>query len=94
MATYAGVVLARHATLTANTVDTVTFASDVDGIEIKNRGTDAIYATYNGVDPTVAGDDTLYIGAGESLIIPASTLGDTVKLISASATAYSVTRTS
>jgi len=88
MASYT-VVRSKHATLTANVVDTVSFAQEIDinGLEIVNLGTTDIYVGLDGNTPTVAGDETLLVRAGESLYIDE---GSAVKLISSGAAEYHV----
>ena len=84
---------AAHATLTAATVDTVTLDQPIGWVEVLNRDASAvIYVTANGVDPTVAGNDTLAVPAGQKLILPTQREfgAATVKLISSAAAAYSV----
>ncbi len=94
MATYSAN-QSKHATLTAGTVDTVTFPVDLDRVEIANRGTAEIYFTLEGQTPTVGGDDCYVVTAGGSLQVePRTNQGTVVKLISSAATAYSVTAAS
>jgi hypothetical protein len=100
MASYS-VNLAKHATSSAATVDTVTLALDFPYVEVVNvSGTDAIYVCVDGVGgpagdgvPTVAGNDTYVVakGIGASLRVPSPTkAGSVVKLISTLATGYAV----
>lgn len=90
-----------HKTLTATTVDTVTLTlDDVQVVEIINRGTtDPLFVTVgltNAVPaaPTVLGNDTLAVPAGavRTVRMGGSSPGTDflVKLIAASAVAYSV----
>jgi hypothetical protein len=51
----------QSGTVVANTVTTVTFATWYNGIEIVNRGTVDMWARVDGVDPTIAGDDCLFV---------------------------------
>lgn len=94
MATYTGSRIVS-ATLTANTVDTITLDTDYVAVEILNRsGSAEIYATTDGGPaPTVGGAncDVLPAAIG-ALTIDASAYGapTVVKLISASAVAYAV----
>ena len=92
MATYNGVVRAKHATLTAATVDTVAFATNVSSVEVVNRASSGagISFTTDGVAPTALGDDTYWVGPGDALVVEVGA-GDTVKLISVTADPYSVT---
>lgn len=93
MASYSGRIV--HATLTPNTVDTVTLDGDYSSVEILSRdGAAEIYATVDTtVAPTVggAGCDVLPAVIG-SLTLDASGYGSptTVQLISAGAPAYTV----
>jgi hypothetical protein len=83
----------KHATLVANTVDTVTLTVQEGGrqIEVLNRGTDYLSVTTNGATPTLLGDDTKVVMPGQAITLgPVSTATVVVKLISASATPYSV----
>ncbi len=93
---------AKHATLTAATVDVVTFAKAFKSVEVVNRSaTDPIYATVDRgqandivVTPTVAGDDTFYVGPGGVRVIADDEFQapvSAVRLISAGAAPYSVT---
>lgn len=92
MASYADVVRAKSATLVANTVDTVTFATNYGSAEVTNRATTGagIWFRTDGTAPTVAGDDAYWVGAGQSLTVDLGS-ADSVKLISATADAYTVT---
>lgn len=88
---------AAHAkTLAPSTVDTVTFADDVDLVEILSDGAAAIYVRVDGSAPTVAGAFAYVLpsGVASKREIPVS--GDagsiTVKLISAGAPTFSVTK--
>lgn len=84
-----------HATLTANTVDTITLDNDYIAVEILNRnGAAEIYATIDtNVTPTVGGTncDVLPAAIG-NLIIDASAYGTPtiVQLISNGTPAYTV----
>ena len=83
----------RHGTLVADTVTTITLGDSNTNVEVLNRSSEGtIYATANGTAPTVAGENTFVIPAGHALIIPDSEVSsNTVKLISSTADAYSVT---
>jgi len=96
MATYAAA-KAKHATLTASTVDTVTL-SNCSNVEVLNRGTTELYFTVDGTTPTVAGDNCYIVQAGAALQVPGSSptyvqdrVAIAVKVISSAAVAYSVT---
>lgn len=94
MATYtltAGQIAAHAKTLTASTVDTVTFAADVQGnVRIVNLdGTDRIYITTDGSTPTVGGAATHVLPAAMS-VLELDITGASVKLISAGTPTYSV----
>lgn len=91
MASYS-VAKSKHATLVASTADTVAFTTDWPAVEVVNKDASAaIYFTVSGVAPTVAGDDTLYVGPGQSVIERSNVLTDPVKLISSGTPAYAVT---
>ena len=88
-------------TLTANTADTVTFASEPPSIRVFTPdGTAPIYITVDGSTPTVGGEgtDELPGVAGAWIVIPVPNSrakgAVAVKLISAAKTGYSVTRVS
>lgn len=84
----------KHATLSADTVDAVTLTRDYPAAEVKNRGEPDIHFTVDGSTPTVGGDDTFVVPAGESLVVGLSTkpqTPDVVKLIATDSCAYSVT---
>lgn len=85
--------LSKHATLSAATVDTVTLTADYRSVEVKNRASSGsgIFFTVDGSTPTVLGDDTFVVLPGEALVVPSGLSSDAVKLISATADAYSVT---
>lgn len=87
---------AKHATLVASTVDTVTLPKDASAIEVCNRsGVAAIHVTIGTVNPTVDGDDTFVVPAvaGSARVIPTPGSQPTVvRLISSGAPTYSVTR--
>lgn len=51
----------QSGTVVANTVTTVTFATWHQTIEIVNRGTVDMWARVDGVDPTIAGDDCIFV---------------------------------
>lgn len=98
MATYeveSGDVGAHAKTLSAATVDTVTFAADVEIVEIVSDGASAMYVTADGSAPTVAGANTWLLPAGAPSTRTLRTVlsnGATVKLISAGTPTYSVSR--
>src|SRR5438105_7200776 len=100
MASYSAAV-AVHKTTGVATVDTVTLTDNGSPIEVINRGTvDPLHGRAgltpaNSVtDPTVGGDDTFVVPPGgvRTIKIPGASTGTdyVVKLIAASATAYSV----
>lgn len=85
----------HNITLTAGTVDTVTFADDVTQIRVTNMtGTAAVYYTVDGSTPTVAGKNTRLLPAaiGSVLVEPPSSGPTAVKLISSGTPAVSVAR--
>jgi hypothetical protein len=94
MAAYAGIVSAKHATLVAATLDTVTFTTDLGAVEVVNRSAaDALSFTVNGATPTALGDNVYVVppGVGMSKIVQPPT-GDAtvVRIISAGAAPYTV----
>ena len=82
----------KHTTLTATTVDTVTLTTNHGQVEVANRASSGagISFTVDGTSPTALGDDTYWVGPGQSLVVRLGP-SDVVKLISATADAYSVT---
>lgn len=88
------VTTAKHATLSASTVDTVTFSDNVQAIEVVNRsGSAEIFFRLDGTSPTVAGDEcyVLPAAAGAALRLGSQGEGtDQVKLISSGTPTYSV----
>ncbi|MDQ1736542.1 MAG: hypothetical protein QOH56_2793 [Pseudonocardiales bacterium] len=93
MANYT-VALATHRTLGAAVVDVVTISPhQYSNVEVLNRDAAAyLFFRTDGTAPTVAGDDCYVVGPGAALRVPHPN-GQPVKLISASAIAYSVTAT-
>lgn len=84
---------ARHITLTASTVATVTMDRDYSYLEVVNvDGAAAVYFTVNGAAPTVAGNDTFVLPAaiGGLETQPESSDVTTVRLISAGTPRVSV----
>ncbi len=63
----------KNGTLTASTVATVTFTARYGDISVSNlepagsADTSIIYVTTNGVNPTVAGDDTFAVEPGQTV---------------------------
>lgn len=95
MATYT-VNIAKHATLTANVVDTVTTGAPRYGqeVEVTNRGTAELYFRIDGPAPTVGGDDCMVVMPGGAFKVERVSDDHTptvVKLISTAAVPYSVT---
>jgi len=89
MATY-NVNRAKHATLSAATVDTVNLAYSGSVLRVRNRSTtDPFYFTIDGTEPTVAGDETYFVGASENVTLEA-VIVSTVKLISSGTPDYTV----
>jgi hypothetical protein len=92
MASYT-VTAAKHATLTANTVDTVTLPVEATLVEVLNRdGAAEIYFTVDGSVPTVGGDDTQVLPASVGgLEFGSPQIAQTVvKLISSGTPKYTV----
>jgi hypothetical protein len=68
----AGTIAAHDKTLTASTVDTVTFATQVEQLKVWTDGTAAVYFTVDGTTPTVSG--------AHCFKIPATVLSETVNV--------------
>jgi len=87
-------------TTTASTVSTITFANWYGSIEVANRSSNDIWARFDGVDPTIAGDECFYsapqsfIQVRNPTLPPEPAIGrtgsTTVKIISAGASAYTI----
>jgi hypothetical protein len=95
----AGELAAWGKTLTAATVDTVTFAgtdnqADKTAVRVWNdTGAVAIFFTLDGTDPTVAGAKTYRVPAVAGActeVVPLGATATTVKLISSGTPTYSV----
>lgn len=88
---------AAHPTLTAATVASVTITSGgAHHVTVTNHDSAAaVYFTVDGSTPTVAGDDTYFVGPASSASVPAD-YGQalTVKLISSATPTVSVVATS
>jgi hypothetical protein len=91
--------VAKHAwTLTANQVDTITFADNIGTVDVITDGTADVYFTVDGSTPTVAGANCYRIpGAGGAMVDTRTTLqtsasggADVVKVISAGTPSVSV----
>jgi hypothetical protein len=84
------VVTAKHATTSAATVDTITFAGNMGGLRVRNRdSTDTLYFRFDGTDPGVAADDSYVVGPGESLSVDQRGISE-VRVISSGTCDYSV----
>ncbi len=88
---------AKHAVLTPNTVDTVSFGDSVSFLIISNRTTSGspIFFTFGdptkGVPtPTVNGDDCYVVAIGMTFSLVGDGTASDVKLISNAAQSYSV----
>lgn len=77
-------------TLTADTVDTVTFADDVGKVEVYSDGAASVFFTTNGTTPTVGGENGYHLPAAASS--REVNAGSVVKLISAGTPKVSVSR--
>lgn len=89
----AGKIGAHNITLSASTVDTVTFTDDVSSVEVINLdGAAAIYYTIDGSTPTVAGANTFVLPATISSAVHGTpgSAATVVKLISSGTPKYSV----
>lgn len=84
------VVVSKHATLVASTEDTVTLAQDAPRVEIINRGSVDIYVRVDGQTVVLGADDTEIVPASSTLVVETPGTQTVVRLISSSATPYSV----
>lgn len=87
--------IGAHAkTLSAATVDTVTFADDVARVEVVSDGSAALYFTTDGSTPTVGGAKAFYMPAlaGVREVAVGGAGSTRVKLISSGTPVYSVAR--
>lgn len=93
MTTYNNVVRAKHATLAPAVVDIVNFSTNFGKAEVTNRASAGAGISFrvDGTAPTSLGDDSFWVGPGQSLIVDLAGASDQVQLISATADAYSVT---
>lgn len=80
---------AKHATLSGTDVDNVTLTVPLTGVTVVNRGVVAMYAGFDGVTASSAGDNTYFIKAGESLVWLGNRTSLVVSVIG-NANAYSV----
>lgn len=87
-------------TTVGNAVTTVTFASWYHNIEVINRSSGDMWVRFDGVDPTIAGDECFFVAAQTFLdavnpkLPPEPAIGQTsntvVKIITATAANYTV----
>lgn len=72
MASYTGVLLARHKTFTTTTADLCEFGSLVDAVTVTNRdGTNTMYFNVNSATvPAAAGDDLFVLLPNQSMTVP------------------------
>ena len=93
----AGGVGSYENTMTASTVDTVTFADDLDAVEVMSHdGASAVYFTVDGSTPTVKGAGCWMLPASPSAVtvdVPTAA-GTAVKLISVGTPTVSVSKAS
>lgn len=90
-----GQVSVQDKTLTASTVDTVTFDEPVSGVEVLTDGTAAVYFSLNGSAPVVSGQSTYKVPAASSptsVVVCVDHGFTVVNLISSGTPTYSVTR--
>lgn len=74
--------VAKHATLTGTTVDTVTLTTPGRRVEILNRSaTEILSVTIDGSTPTALGDETYVVPASQVLTLPVPLSGCVVKII-------------
>lgn len=91
---------AKHATLGVSVVDSVLLNNPTSFLLILNRASSGnpIYYTFGdpekGVStPTVGGDDSYVVGAGQTVSVPTDGSSQLVKLISNTAQPYSIIST-
>lgn len=87
-------------TTVGNAVTTVTFANWYHNIEVINRSTGDMWVRFDGVDPTIAGDECFFVAASGFLtevnpkLPPEPAIGQTsntvVKIITAANANYTV----
>lgn len=87
-------------TTTANTVTTVTFSNWYRSIEVDNRGSVDMWVRYDGIAPTIAGDDCVFVPANgfvqddNPLLPPEPSINRTsntqIQIITASACPYTI----
>lgn len=90
---------AKHATLAAGVVDTVTLTGSTSDttshFEVFNHGTtDTIWFTADGTTPAVKADNSYFAKPGTGMTVPsrkAPGMSDQIKLLCASSCDYSVT---
>jgi len=92
--------VAKHSTLSVSTVDSVTLNKPASFLLIMNRASSGnpIFYTFGDPEkgvaaPTIAGDDTYVVGAGQTVSVPADGTIQLVKLISNAAQPYSIIAT-
>lgn len=84
----------EHA-LTADTVDTVEFASNLAAVEVVSDGAAAIYFTIDGDAPTIKGADCFYLPGGaicSRAVASKKNQATVVRLISVGTPIYSVAK--
>lgn len=90
----AGAVAKHDVTLVASTVDTFTFAVDVDTVQIISNGAAAAYYTLDGSTPTVSGANCFALPASAGAVVderqPKSGDVTVVKVISSGTPVISV----
>jgi len=72
MASYTGVLLARHKTFSTTTADLCEFAQTIDAVTVTNRdGTNTLYFNVNSsTTPAAAGDDLFVLLPNQSMTVP------------------------
>lgn len=99
MSTYtvaSGQIAANSKQLVASTVDTVSFAEDLERVEVWSDGTAKLYFTVDASTPTVGGAGCWEIPANGPAVrdvpVPEHSGATVVKLISAGTPVYTVSR--
>lgn len=89
MATH-NVVRAYHGTAAAATEEIVNLSASIGAVRVRNRGTNDLYFTINGITAVAVAADMYYCGPGENVTIDHSGAAVPVHLISTSGTDYTV----
>ena len=72
MASYTGILVARHKTFSTTVADLAEFAQTIDAVTVTNRdGTNTLYFNVNSsTTPAAAGDDLFVLPPHQSMTVP------------------------